>query len=212
MGSYELRAAIEAEADARVSEILRSAESEASKLRSDASARVTSRRDEELRVLEVELRRDANARIAKGRLEARKQLLDARDEFIHRVFSSAKEELTGEADTAISEDSMVARAHLALGHLPPDDPIVFTCSSSVAPALEAAVAGREGIRVECDPDLPTGFRVTGANGAIVVDATLVGLLERSRPMLAIEILRRFDVPQGEAGDGMVEQGTRGPAR
>jgi hypothetical protein len=76
--------------------------------------------------------------------------------------------------------------------MPPDVAVVLTCSSSVAPVFESALANRDGLRIECDPDLPAGFRAVGADGAVDVDVTLARLLELDRSTLAIEILRQLE--------------------
>jgi len=73
--------------------------------------------------------------------------------------------------------------------MPEDGAIVFTCSDDAARVLESALAGHSNIRIERDPDLPTGFRTVGTNGAIIVDATLTSLLDMNRPALAIEVVR-----------------------
>jgi vacuolar-type H+-ATPase subunit E/Vma4 len=201
VGADALRAAIEAEGSARIAAILRGAELEASLLRREASSKARQRQSDELRDLEAQLRHEANARIAEARAEARKQVLDAREAFIRRVFDGAREAVSSEAEASALHAAWIARAERALDHMPPDGPIVFTCSSAVAPLLEPALVGREGVRVESDPELPAGFRATGPNGAVVVDATFPSLLEMDRPLLAIEVLRRLRGEQSERGGG-----------
>jgi hypothetical protein len=45
---------------------------------------------------------------------------------------------------------------------------------------------------ESDGELPAGFRVSSADGALVVDATLEKLLDLRRPELAIQVLGRLE--------------------
>jgi len=90
----------------------------------------------------------------------------------------------------------VARARDALAFMPSGDAVVV-CSTAVAPILKQELAEvleqHEGdVRIETRPDLPIGFRVVGAGGALTVDATLERLLELDRPALAIDVLRRLE--------------------
>jgi vacuolar-type H+-ATPase subunit E/Vma4 len=195
VGSDALRAAIAAEGRARVAAILRAAETEASQLDREAASRARQRRDDELRDLAAAARSEANARIAVARAEARKLVLEARDELIQRVFGRARDTIASEAEALVARGELLARVEQALEHLPAEHPIVLTCASAVAPVLEAAFANREEVRVECDPDIGAGFRATGAHGAVVIDATLSSLLDRERPTLAIEMLQKFHAEQ-----------------
>jgi vacuolar-type H+-ATPase subunit E/Vma4 len=196
VGIDALRAAIEAEGRARVAGILRSAEVEVTRLHREASSDARRRQDEELRDLETELRREANARIAAARAEARSLVLQARDELVGRVFAGARDALSTDVETASARDELVARAEQALEYIPPGQQIVFACSDGAARVLKAALAEREGIRVERDPDLPAGFRASGAEGAVVVDGTPSSLLDANRQALAVEILQQLDAEGG----------------
>jgi vacuolar-type H+-ATPase subunit E/Vma4 len=192
VGSEALRAVIESEGRARAAAILRAAEEEASRLRTEAAARARQRHEDALREEEAALRRDAETRTAAARARARKRVLEARDEFLARVFALAGEALSAEIEKPAARAELLARLEHALSLMPPESPVLVAASTGVAPWLEAALAGRDGVRVESDPELPAGFRVVGAGGAIVIDAPLVRLLEASRPALAIELLRRLD--------------------
>jgi vacuolar-type H+-ATPase subunit E/Vma4 len=187
-----LRASIESEGRARVIAILRDAEEEAARLRDEALSLASQRHGKELRNQEVELRRAANVRIAAARAGTRTRVLEARADLLDRVFAMAEQALSAELEADSARDELVARAERALGFMPPNSPVVLICSSSVAPVLETELGKRDGVRVECDPELPAGFRAVGADGAIVVDATLAKLLELDRAALAIEILRRVE--------------------
>jgi vacuolar-type H+-ATPase subunit E/Vma4 len=198
VGTDALRAAIESEGRARIVAILRGAEEEARRLRDEASSVTRQRQSDALRDKEVELRREARGRIAAARAEARRRVLEARDDLLDRVFAMAEKALFVEFEAPSGREEMVARAEQALSHMPPDSAVVVTCSSGVAPMLENALGSHDGVRVECDPDLPAGFRVAAADGTVVVDATLSRLLEGDRPALAIEILRRLE--ENRAGE------------
>jgi len=187
VGSDALRAAIEAEGRARVATILRQAEIEADRLLGEASSDARRREEAAVRAREAELREEANERIARARAEARKRVLEARDELLDRVFAKAREAFARPSDDPSDRARLIARARDALRYMPEEGPIVFTCSEDAAPALESALADHERVAIERDPDLPSGFRATGANGAITVDATLTSLLDTNRPVLAIGV-------------------------
>lgn len=84
----------------------------------------------------------------------------------------------------------MARAQEALGFVPEGGALI-TCSPGVAAALEGRLAAHPELRIETREDLPPGFQITGAGGALLIDATLEKLLELERPALAIEVLRRL---------------------
>jgi vacuolar-type H+-ATPase subunit E/Vma4 len=198
VGTDALRAAIESEGRARIVAILRGAEEQARRLRDEASSLARQRQSDALRDKEVELRREASERIAAARTDARKHVLEARDDLLRRVFAMAEQALSEELEAPSAQGELVARAERALAHMPPDSAVVVTCSSGVVPMLESALGSHDDVRVECDPDLPAGFRVAAADGTVVVDATLSRLLEADRPALAIEILRRLE--ENRAGE------------
>jgi vacuolar-type H+-ATPase subunit E/Vma4 len=135
--------------------------------------------------------------MAAARADARKQVLEARDDLLDRVFAMAEEALSVALEAPSARGELVARAERALYHMPPGDTVVVSGSSGVAPILESALASHDDVYVECDPDLPAGFRMAAAEGAVVVDATLSSLLEADRPALAIEILRRLQGSRDE---------------
>lgn len=197
MSTDALRSAIESEGRARIAEVLRGAEEEAARLRDEASSRAGQRQSGALREKGVELRREASARIAAARADARKQVLEARDDLLDRVFAMAEKALSAAFEAPSARGELVARAEQALSHMPLGGAVVVSCSTGVAPMLESALASHDDVRVECDPDLPAGFRVAAADGAVVVDATLSSLLEADRPALAIEILRRLEGSRDE---------------
>jgi vacuolar-type H+-ATPase subunit E/Vma4 len=69
---------------------------------------------------------------------------------------------------------------------------VLTCAPGLAESLASLAASHGALRIETDEAMAAGFRVTAADGALVVDGTLESLLELERDVLAIEVLRRLD--------------------
>jgi len=198
MGIDALRAALEAEGAARVARVREEAEAEVARLRERAEAEASRRRRAFLEREGARLRREAAARVAKARTEAQRRVLEARDAILDQLFARAAAELPSAAESAGCHEALVARAHQALAHMP-EGAVTITGSPGVLPVLERAFAGRAAVRLEGDPELPAGFRVTGARGALIVDATLEKRLELERPRLAIELLRRLETSGASGG-------------
>jgi hypothetical protein len=91
--------------------------------------------------------------------------------------------------------TFAARLEEALSQLPP--PVRVCCPPAQVALVEAAIAGRAGVRVESDPAIAAGFRARAEEVELEVDATLPTLLALERPRLAIEVLRRLDALEEE---------------
>ena len=191
MSTDALRAALEADGQARIGAILGKAQEQVGRICADAQSLAAERRSEVLREAELQLRREGNRRLATARAEARKRTLEARDELLDRVFGAARQALSAALDGSEARSQLIRRSLRALSHMP-DGPVVFTCSSDVAPILEAALTDRADVRVESDPEVAGGFRAVGGKGSLVVDATFPNLLDIDRPALAIAVLQRLD--------------------
>jgi vacuolar-type H+-ATPase subunit E/Vma4 len=191
MGIDALREAVEEEARVRVAGLLDEARAQAQGLRDQAEAQSAARLRAALSDEEVGLRREAAARIADARSAAQKRVLEARDALLERVFELARDELPAVLEGSAARAWVVALAEQALGHMP-SGPVRIECSRDVAEPLEQALAGRDDVRVELAPELPSGFRVHDQQGSLVVDGTLTKLLELHRPVLAIDVLQRLE--------------------
>ncbi len=186
-----LRADLEAEGRARVDEIRRDTTRRIAELRARHEAEAERRRAEALRGPERELR-DALARdLARARVAGEREVLGARQELLDRVFERAGALLEDALDEPAARHRVLLRAREALG-LVPEGGAVIACSPGVADVLEGALELGTDLRIETRADLPTGFCVEAAGGALVIDATLEQLLELGRPTLAIEVLRRLE--------------------
>jgi vacuolar-type H+-ATPase subunit E/Vma4 len=126
-----------------------------------------------------------------SRVEGQRSVLAARDALLERVFARARERLEAGVDSPPARERLIERAREALRLLPAGD-VVVSCRAEVAKLLEAELVGREGVRIEVQDDMPAGFRASGSDGAVVVDATLVALLEMDKPLLAIELMRHLE--------------------
>jgi len=191
MGVAELRAALEAEGRERAAGVLRAADEQVEKLLADARAEAARRRAAELRAQEAVLRREAHARLAQARRRAQRRVLEAREALLERVFAAAREALAEPSATAPAPDAAVTLVRQLLAHLPPGE-ASLVCAPFLAPAIEAALAGRGDVRVRSDPALAAGLRVSGAQGRLELDATPSTLLDLHRSELAIVVLREFE--------------------
>jgi vacuolar-type H+-ATPase subunit E/Vma4 len=191
LGIDELRTAIEAEGRARVAAVLHDASEQAARIGRETQASADLHRRDALARAEAELRCDARMRVAKAERAARSRVLEARAGLLDRVFELARDALPAALEAPGARERLIAHAEPAMAHMP-EGPVVVTASSDLSTALEATLGGREGVRVESDGELPAGFRVSSADGALVVDATLEKLLDLRRPELAIQVLRRLE--------------------
>jgi vacuolar-type H+-ATPase subunit E/Vma4 len=82
----------------------------------------------------------------------------------------------------------VAEALGAVG----DEPAVIHCSEALVAAVRSAVKRAKHVTVQGDPAAPPGIRVVTSDGAIEVDNTLEGRLERLRGRLALEVLATLE--------------------
>jgi vacuolar-type H+-ATPase subunit E/Vma4 len=160
----------------------------------DEDAEAARRGSEALHSKEAELRAAMSRELAQARADSQRRVLEARDALLERVFAGARE-LLGEAiGQPAAQARLVIRAQEALGFVPAGGAVI-TCSPGVASVLEGELDAGDSLRIETQLDLPAGFQVTGAGGALVVDATLESLLELRRPLLAIEVLRWLESEQ-----------------
>lgn len=188
-----LLAALEREATARGASMLAAAQAEADRVRQDGDALVAQRRAEALRAREAELRGAVEAALGEARLAGQLATLEARAHFLDRVFKSARALFP----SAVTDDAYraalpghVAEALAAMG----DEPAVIRCPEPLVSAVRAAVGAAAQVRVEGDPAAPAGLTAVSTDGAIEVDNTLVGRLDRLRPELALEVLARLPAP------------------
>lgn len=154
-----------ARADARVAE----AQADAARILAAHAAELEARRMAVLASREQALRADGERSIIAARRDAERTRLLARHELLTRVRDRARAALAMQAGSdcghrAISALGLRARTYLG-------DP-----------------AGARTITQ------PTGVRLVDADGTVEVDATLESVLERLWPALAMDIVRRAELP------------------
>jgi vacuolar-type H+-ATPase subunit E/Vma4 len=185
-----LRAALEAEAQVRAGDVLRRAFEEAWRIRHEAEAEAARRLAWTLAPHEAKLRRAARHSIGAARHRAQERVLRERQALLDRVFDEAASEWGAIIASDTYQRSLAEQVKHALGYL--CGPAVIECPPSLAPMLRSAIRARDDVEVAVDPGVPPGFRVRAQDGSVQVDATLEARLERERPRLAIELLRRLE--------------------
>jgi vacuolar-type H+-ATPase subunit E/Vma4 len=191
VGSEALIAAIEAEGRERVAALLHEAEAEAETLRAEADAQARLVGEQTLALHERDLRADVHARIAVVSAETRRRVLEARAVLLERIFGLAREALPAALESGAAQAALASRAQAALEHAPVGA-VEIMCSTNAIEAIQVALAGRDGVTLEHDPELAAGFRLSAAGGALIIDATLEQLLVQQRDRLAIALMHRIE--------------------
>jgi vacuolar-type H+-ATPase subunit E/Vma4 len=188
-----LLASLEREAVAQAESLVADARARAATATAAAEARVAGRRRELLDERERRQRATAETALVAARRAARGRALEARARLLERVFAVASARLP----SVIGEDAFravlparLAAARACLGGAP----AVLRCAPSLATELRRRAKG-DGVAVEPDAAVATGFLVATRDGAVEVDETLQHALERRRPRLALDVVRALD------GDG-----------
>ena len=190
-----LRADLEAEGRARIDAIRRDTTRRIADLRAHRRAEGERQRNEALRGPERDLREALARDLAQARIAGTRDVLEARQGMLDRVFERAAALLADALEDVAARDRIVSRAREALDFVP-EGGAVIACSPGVAEVLEARLDHAREFTIETRTDLPAGFRVEAAGGAVVIDVALVRLLEFGRPTLAIEVLRRLEDDAG----------------
>lgn len=172
------RERILSEAKQQAEEILRRAQEEAARLRSEHQRRL----EEELSVARVRARSMAT-------LQASSLILQAKDRALEEVFRNAEEEIQGFLKDRTWYRSML-RSLLqeaiegSSGHL-----VIEVAEQDEALAREIAEELGLGAEVRTNEQVRAGVRVLFGGGRFVVENTLGSRLERAKPLLTAEIAR-----------------------
>jgi vacuolar-type H+-ATPase subunit E/Vma4 len=172
---------------------LEAARTEAKRIETEAVETLARRMSSGLEEQEAVLRAGAERAIAEARRNERRQVLQAREQVLERIFARAAEIVATEPDGSAQADLLALELRQALGYLG-DVPAVVHCAPSVVARLRALLVEREGLTVQPDPAMRTGFRVRAADGSVLVDHTPERRLATLRPRLAIGLLRRIEPP------------------
>ncbi|HEX9610455.1 MAG TPA: V-type ATP synthase subunit E [Gemmatimonadales bacterium] len=186
----DLLAVLERDAEAQAEAELAAARAAATRIETDAAARLDGRRADYVTARQAELRAATERAIAEAQWRARAGVLEARQRLLDRVFAAARKELPGVArDPAfldrLPRDLAAARAYVG------DARVTARCRPEIAAAVRALAATNGAVTVVEDETAGTGVRLMAADGSVEVDDTLEARLERWLPRLALAVMRRL---------------------
>lgn len=182
-----LRRHAETERDA----LLAGARVEAERVAAEAAERTASARATALAREEARLRAAHEVEAAKAQRVARRAVLEARQRFLDRVFAAATALLPEAAASDAYRAALpqhLARVLACVG----EEAVEIHCSEAIAATVRTLVADRAQVTVRAAPDARPGIRIVTADGAIEVDDTLDGGLDRQRPRLSLSILSALE--------------------
>jgi vacuolar-type H+-ATPase subunit E/Vma4 len=190
MALSDLLRTLEREAAARTEEVHRRARQEADRVRAGADAERERRRLAILSAKEAELRRGVARDLEAARRAALIRRLEARRTALARIRARVAARLDARADDVallplVRSDLLRALEYAGNGDL------VVTTSPGMVPAVQRALEGRAGVRVEAASS-GGGVTVQAVDGAWAVDATFRSRLDRAWPRLAIGLVRRLE--------------------
>ncbi|HEU5169122.1 MAG TPA: V-type ATP synthase subunit E [Gemmatimonadales bacterium] len=185
-----LLAALERDASTQAETLLSDARAAADAIAAEAEEAIARRRRDVLGARESELRVAAQVALGEARRAGRRTVLEARQRLLERVFAAARalfpEAMAGEAYRA-ALPRHVAAALQSIG----DVPAAIHCPDGLVATIRTAVAQQKHLSVDSDARVAAGFRLATTDGAVEVDYTLDGQLERLKPRLALAVLERL---------------------
>ncbi len=191
MALDHLLAALARDAEGEAERLLAEARAEAARIRADAQDRAQRVRADSLGGLEADRRAAMAVELAETRRAARRGVLEARAAVVARVFAEAGSRLPALLDDPCYRAALPNHLAEALSCVGGEESVV-RCPPALAGTVGASVAGRPGVSVRAVADAPAGVTVETADGAIVVDNTLAGRLERGRRALELLVAARLE--------------------
>jgi vacuolar-type H+-ATPase subunit E/Vma4 len=193
MGLEHLLEALERDADAQVEQALAQARAEADRITTESMAALEQRRHEATSASESARHQEVEHAVTLARREARRSILEARERLLERVFAAARGELPAAAAGPAYRASLPAALRSALAAVGSEQAVI-RCPETLAPELERArPRGAKAVAVKVDPASGSGFRVVSEDGAVEVDDTLEGRLDRLRFPLARQVLAQLEL-------------------
>jgi vacuolar-type H+-ATPase subunit E/Vma4 len=187
-----LLAALERDGSAQAEALLTQARTAAAAIARESDELVARRRADALDARKAELSGAAQATLGETRRTSRGAVLAARQRLLERVFAAARD-LFPEAMASDDYRTRALPRHLAEAlSAVGDEPAVIRCPEALVAAVRSAVTRKKHLTVEGDPAAPPGIRVVTTDGAIEVDNTLEGRLDRLRARLALDVLAQLE--------------------
>jgi vacuolar-type H+-ATPase subunit E/Vma4 len=175
------------QAGAETEALLAAARADSERIRADAAERMTRARGDAVEAVRAELRARLEADVGEARRGARGGVLEARQRLLDRVFAAAGALLPSAIATERYRAALPQHLAQALAAVAGES-VIIRCPEELAETVRALTAGQAQMSVVADPGAGPGIRVTTQDGAIDVDNTLAGRLERERPRLALDAL------------------------
>jgi vacuolar-type H+-ATPase subunit E/Vma4 len=188
MALRELVLALERDALAGIAAARDEASAEAERLRAESRVALARRRAVDLATREAELKAAAAGAIDAARREAAQRSLAARAKALDAILARARALLAATVPDAGMKAGIQRDLEAALAYLGGAEAVV-RCPARWAPAVEAALAGRPGVRLEQSEQFTAGLVAWTADGRAEIDATLDTRLTRLWPTLAVELMR-----------------------
>jgi vacuolar-type H+-ATPase subunit E/Vma4 len=191
MALEQLVEALQHQAEAEAAAILSSARTEAAALRSRSEADLTARRGALGAALEADRRSAVEVALASARHAARREVLEARNRLLERVFAAARTQFPDALQRPEYRATLPAQIAEALECLGKRDGTLH-CHPALHQELERLLGARAGLRLFPDPAIGPGFKVVSQDGAVEIDGTLDDRLVRLATRVAVRVFAKLE--------------------
>ncbi len=191
MGLSHLLEALERDANGEIARLRSAAETEAARITAESTSTVAERRRVASSESERYRRREVERALTVARRAARRAVLEARQRFLTRVFTSVAEQLPAALRLPAYQESLPAAVERSLAALGAG-PLVIRCTPSMVSLLEG-LRKRDDITIIADANVGNGFFVSVPDGTVEVVDTLEERLERQRPRLTRRVLEQLGI-------------------
>lgn len=189
MGLDALLAKLDADARREREEIISRATRRAEAVREEAEAELKRSRTRALDEVRAEERAEARKKVVEARTEARHIVFQARHDLLRRIRSATEERIDGGADDEAYRSALPDEVDAVLRRAPAGAMRVRAAPGLVEALRDALSEART--EIVADDDVGTGFVAVGAEGAVIIDATLSARLERAWPAEAMRLLQEL---------------------
>lgn len=179
MALEELLEVLRRDTEAEAAAILADAQTEAGAIVARCDTDLAARRESFQSEQEAVRRSAVELAVAQARRDSRRDMLEARERMLARVFARAEERFPEALRSAEYQAALSTRLNEALDCLAARAGTV-RCHPKLEPALTPLLGTRQGIGLAVDPSIGSGFKVTSDDNSVEIDGTLEGRLERTR--------------------------------
>jgi vacuolar-type H+-ATPase subunit E/Vma4 len=177
MALEDLIQVLRREADAEVAAILAAATTEVDAIRARSETDLASRRSALLAEQEASRQSSVELALAVARRGARREVLEARERLLQRVFAASRARFPDALATAEYRAALAGQLAEATECLPPGRG-TLRYHPALKPELRQLVGARGGIRLVPDSSIGSGFGLVSEDGAMEIDGTLEDRLMR----------------------------------